>query len=559
MKLMSFSVTNYRSITNAHKIKLGDYTVLVGKNNEGKSNVLKALIIAINYLIMHSRQMSQGYYNRQRYDESIYNWERDFPTSLQYNDKKTDTIFKMNFKLAENEIRDFRTLFNISTNSELPVEIKVGKDNIPKISIKKKGSSSFNNYSKEITQYTSESISLNYIPAIRTGDTAIQVIRDVISEELRFLENDDNYKNAQLIVNEMQQKLLNEIADKIKEPLHVFLPSISEVKIEIMNDKRIYKLRNDISVLVNDGVLTRLDYKGDGVKSLAALALLKTYSSKSTPIIAIEEPEAHLHPEAMHQINEVLRNLAQTNQVIITTHNPVFIVRDEIRSNVIIKGSKAEPAKNIKEIRETLGIRTSDNLTNAEIILVVEGADDRVMLSKLLPNMSEILSKSLKNGKLAIQEIGGAGNLSYRLSVLKNELNRFHVLLDNDEAGRKSFEKAQAEGLISEANATFSICNGMPDSEFEDYINKKVYCEIIEKEFGVDLNKSEFRGNKKWSDRLRDLFLSQGKRWTESIEKRVKMVVANSLSGLPDEDLISQKRSSLDALISSLEALSTQI
>ena len=39
MKLVSFSVTNYRSITKAHKISLGQYTVLLGKNNEGKSNI----------------------------------------------------------------------------------------------------------------------------------------------------------------------------------------------------------------------------------------------------------------------------------------------------------------------------------------------------------------------------------------------------------------------------------------------------------------------------------------------------------------------------------------
>ena len=43
MLLKEFSVTNYRSITKAHKISLGDLTVLVGKNNEGKSNLLRAL------------------------------------------------------------------------------------------------------------------------------------------------------------------------------------------------------------------------------------------------------------------------------------------------------------------------------------------------------------------------------------------------------------------------------------------------------------------------------------------------------------------------------------
>lgn len=55
MKLVEFSVTNYRSITKAHKIELQNLTVLVGKNNEGKSNLLTALNVAMTAVIMHSQ------------------------------------------------------------------------------------------------------------------------------------------------------------------------------------------------------------------------------------------------------------------------------------------------------------------------------------------------------------------------------------------------------------------------------------------------------------------------------------------------------------------------
>ena len=47
MQLVNFSVTNYRSITKAHKINLQNITVLVGRNNEGKSNILMALNVAM--------------------------------------------------------------------------------------------------------------------------------------------------------------------------------------------------------------------------------------------------------------------------------------------------------------------------------------------------------------------------------------------------------------------------------------------------------------------------------------------------------------------------------
>ena len=47
MQLTSFSVSNFRSITAAKKVNLANYSVLVGANNEGKSNILHALAIGL--------------------------------------------------------------------------------------------------------------------------------------------------------------------------------------------------------------------------------------------------------------------------------------------------------------------------------------------------------------------------------------------------------------------------------------------------------------------------------------------------------------------------------
>ena len=80
MRLSSFSVINYRSITNARKIQTNNMTVLVGKNNEGKSNILRALTLAMDIMKMYasdprSLRLSASYLrNRTRYI-----WERDYP------------------------------------------------------------------------------------------------------------------------------------------------------------------------------------------------------------------------------------------------------------------------------------------------------------------------------------------------------------------------------------------------------------------------------------------------------------------------------------------------
>lgn len=74
MQLVDFSVTNFRSITKAHKISLHNLTVLVGRNNEGKSNLLNGLNVAMQTMILHTKQ-TRGY-------SQLYNWERDFQCSF---------------------------------------------------------------------------------------------------------------------------------------------------------------------------------------------------------------------------------------------------------------------------------------------------------------------------------------------------------------------------------------------------------------------------------------------------------------------------------------------
>ena len=101
---------------------------------------------------------------------------------------------------------------------------------------------------------------------------------------------------------------------------------------------------------------------------------------------------------------------------------------------------------------------------------------------------------------------------------------KYHVLLDNDDAGRHAGSEAERQGLLDVRNVTYAICNGSPNAEIEDCYNKAVYENAILNEFGVNINVAEFRGNKKWSDRIAGCFLSQGKLWNDAMEKRVKPI-----------------------------------
>lgn len=538
---------------------LSETTVLIGKNNEGKSNLLRALQISMELLQRHAIEERRNVAIKfQRHGRGPFVWQRDYPIQLQDRKRAGQSTFKLEFLLNDEEIVEFKEVIGSSLNGTLPLEIKVGPDGIPDISLKKSGKNTktLSKKSGAIAHFVARRIFFIYIPAVRTDREALEVVSRMLSQELQKLEENDQYQKALTVIHELQKPVLQDLAKRIEAPLMEFLPNIKSVEIEIPESRRRFNLRRDFNVIVDDGTPTSLEFKGDGVKSLAALGLLKHTARRSgASIIAIEEPESHLHPGAIHQLNEIIGSLAANNQVIISTHNALFVDREKIKSNIIVDGGRATPAKNVAEIRDLLGIKASDNLTNANYALVVEGAEDVKSITALIPVLSRKVGKALKDRVLIIEPIGGAGNLSYKLSLLRNALCTTHTLLDDDDSGREAFEKADRDSLISVASSTLTVCPGMPQSEFEDVLDVEIYRERVLKEFGVDLNISRFRGNGKWSDRARTVFELNGKRWTNKVSMELKACVANAVVANPKKALNDHKRGSIDALIGALERM----
>ena len=283
----------------------------------------------------------------------------------------------------------------------------------------------------------------------------------------------------------LQQDVLNGISAQLVGPLQEFLPSVRDVQIHLQKDHRRSALRRSADVIIDDGTPTPLQQKGDGIKSLTALAMLNIPTSRDrVSVIAIEEPESHLHPKSARQLYETINALSVNHQVVLTTHSPLFVNRSNLKENIIVDSGKAIPVKKIKDIRDVLGTKVSDNLINAENVLVVEGEDGKIVLEKILPQMSESIKEAIQNGTLIIDDMGGAGNLPYKLSFYRNLQCKYHVLLDNDDAGRRAGQDAEIQGLLNTRNTTYTICNGSPNAEFEDCLEKTAYAEAAFQSLG---------------------------------------------------------------------------
>ncbi len=83
---------------------------------------------------------------------------------------------------------------------------------------------------------------------------------------------------------------------------------------------------------------------GNGVQSLAVIFLFRayvdniladSYTADSTPILTLEEPEAHLHPQACRALWGAISSLP--GQKIITTHSPYFVQNVPLKDLIILR------------------------------------------------------------------------------------------------------------------------------------------------------------------------------------------------------------------------------
>lgn len=562
MKLIGFSSKNYRSISTAYKLPLNDYTVIVGPNNEGKSNILKGLGLALNLLTgskyMRFRRPGTMMYRSNSIERFDYDWDRDYPINLQATEPNGRSEFTCEFELNPEELEEFKKKTKINLNTTLKAKISISKEDIKfDFLMKGKGKESLNKKRPEITDFLNQKLLLQYIPAVRTSELAIGIVETLLEKELSTLEDNPQYKEVIKVINRLQQPIIKKIAKSLKESISSFIPDVKNITIK--NRENVGRLiSSSCKVYINDGIETDLQLKGDGVISLTAISILQHFSKQGSLdkglILLLEEPESHLHPKAIHNLKMVLYDISKTNQVILTTHSPIIIERLNVKQNIIVQNGKAAQAKNVNEIRDSLGITMSDNLLSAYLVLLVEGEEDIVLLKPWLEEKSQKIKTAFENANLIIDHLGGATNIGYKTTLYKNNLCNIIAFLDNDEAGRKGIEDAENKNIIKTNEYILSFCLGMTNSELEDLIDINSYNQLIIDEYGVDLNIPAFKNNKfQWSDRVKELFRLNGKIWSERLETEIKYKVNKRAAEQKLQSLNSYKSNSIDSLVTSIE------
>lgn len=156
---------------------------------------------------------------------------------------------------------------------------------------------------------------------------------------------------------------------------------------------------------------------------MACELLLIGKEQDGLPLLLIEEPEAHLHPQRQLRLMEFLESATKAEgdrravQVIVTTHSPNLASKISLKNLVLLQGQRAfsldeqetELAAGDYRFLERFLDVTKANLFFARGLLIVEGDSEAI----LLPTLAELLGHDLTEHGVSIVNVGGVGLRRY--------------------------------------------------------------------------------------------------------------------------------------------------
>ena len=150
--------------------------------------------------------------------------------------------------------------------------------------------------------------------------------------------------------------------------------------------------------------------QSDGKRAIYAIALYDLISN-SANIVAIDEPEIHLHPSSQRSLARLLKN--GRNQKIIATHSPdiVSAFDPELIVSVREDGEVVQPNTGIldRDQRAMLRwwVRNKLEPLTARHVVAVEGTADRIILERV----AELTGNDIDRLGISVIEADGAGDM----------------------------------------------------------------------------------------------------------------------------------------------------
>jgi len=448
MRIARIEIANFRSIKELD-LTFGTCTILVGKNNSGKSNIVRAIDLALGE--KYVRITKNDFFDQNEIDNISIKLHFDNLKDDEIDDIMKEVKYSVWVEGEKYEPADFYSLLRDARKARIELEITSSKVD-RNIFL---GDVYYKYFSNELK---SAIITAVQIPAVRDYS---QILKTTdysfmgkllgklyqMADEAKKTELEGKLGDTKIVCNDIfleHQNRVNEISKTIIDHYGItfsFVPSIP---------KDIYK---KLEILLNDGIDTGLDFKGSGIQSVIIISLFKLYSEikAGQALLLIEEPELYLHPHANRHMARVLRSFCDQEgvQLIITTHSPHYLLDREIPEIVLVrKIGKETTVTQVNNIIDKIKLKKELTTSNLELffsekVVLVEGQSDKTVIQPLAKSVNAEFEFDKKN--IGIVDVGSKSNLDVFIDLLNSYHIPWTAILDKDFMDSKSLIRRMSD------------------------------------------------------------------------------------------------------------------
>lgn len=256
-----------------------------------------------------------------------------------------------------------------------------------------------------------------------------------------------------------------------------------------------------IRTIDQDRGASPLTYRGTGAKKLYNLVLsILAFVSNKPGLILIDEPETSLHADAQRYLRRFLESVADQEgiQVVYTTHSSAMMNNLHPQTMRLIQRKKLTATNatsivenkcadlNFKKVRSTLGVLPSDSLLYSDVCVIAEGVSECIALPIILEKLSQISAPIGEAFEAAnsFHVVNGLGSGLVKLCTLAAAQGcRSIIFVDGD----KNVQTLRSN--IKTAELQTPVVALPQDNEIEDVLPIERYLEAVCDITGLDSGK----------------------------------------------------------------------
>jgi putative ATP-dependent endonuclease of OLD family len=486
MHLSRLYIENFRSIKNLNLRFSPGKNVIIGRNNAGKSNIIKAIDLVLG-------ENSPDYYKYENItDEDFFTnsgskaneiviWceltleageKLDYPTlyqsakGYQFYGENIRSPFRFSEEYIPNYLGQYNDEFLMETKKQW-VDFKNPKGGLLEAQlaaqtifafgftavreVNKRIEKSLRLFYRENNQaawilcvrapFRTELLQSAFIPSFRDPQNQLRLNQwswygKLIRHLTGSCEDDPEMQSAICELNKVSDGIFAKITDKVFESsiATIFPETKLHFQFNTENNNDLFK---SCVLYVDDGYKTQLTAKGSGIQSAVTIGLFSYYTqevnTKGSALLCIEEPELYLHPHARRVISNNLTAFADgnKNQVILSTHSSEFINFPEDIQLILVRKNSCETyasSLKLKELQTFLLDNNQNEILFAEKIILCEGYDHYVV--KLIAE--QFFPGQLDNRNVSILAVEGKDNFKNILKYFLSLGLKCYILSDFD-------------------------------------------------------------------------------------------------------------------------------